>query len=331
MKKSLNRLKNKMQNIGVCIIFVVMLFPIVIGEELETNWNINSNWLDELGMNTSINSIKLCKPIIKSDSINVINITCGTVYGGYGINKPYAFVFPKNHNDIDVGESDYVWASVYVDIQLKELDNIGGTVRVRISWVHDPNSYWEGNFTDTYHGYFSIKSRLSCNSTYFIYIYASYTWPTGFLENEDFAKIITKDRQRIPNQPSIPTGPTYLKSDEIGNFSGDTTDPDGDQIFYMFDWGEGENNSGWLGPYKSDQIVKASKSWSISQGSTKIIEVRLKAKDIYGNEGNWSDPLIVKIIKTKSIEYSKLSYFFYNRLIQRFPIFEKIINKYYNP
>ena len=60
------------------------------------------------------------------------------------------------------------------------------------SWVHDPNSYWEGNFTETYHGYFSIKSQLYCNSTYSVWIYASYTWPSGFLEETDYAKITTK-------------------------------------------------------------------------------------------------------------------------------------------
>ena len=76
--------------------------------------------------------IQISKPVTKSDSNNVINISCGIVYGGYGNNKPYAFVFPKNHHDLDVGVSNEVWASVYVDIQLKRLDNIGGSVRVRM-------------------------------------------------------------------------------------------------------------------------------------------------------------------------------------------------------
>jgi hypothetical protein len=96
----------------------------------------------------------------------------------------------------------------------------------------------------------------------------------------------------------------------------------------MFDWGEGENNSGWLGPYKSGQLVKASKSWFTLKGSTKTIEVRLRAKDIYGNEGNWSDPLTIRIINYKSYSNNMLQLFF-ERLFQRFPFFEKILNQYY--
>ena len=85
----------------------------------------------------------------------------------------------------------------------------------------------------------------------------------------------------------------------------------------MFDWGKGENNSDWLGPYKSGQLVKASKSWSTLKGSKKTIEIRIRAKDIYGNEGNWSDPLTIRIIKSKSYSNNMLQLFF-ERLFQRF-------------
>ena len=32
-----------------------------------------------------------------------------------------------------------------------------------------------------------------------------------------------------------------------------STNPDGDNIFYLFDWGD-DTNSGWIGPYKSGEI-----------------------------------------------------------------------------
>ena len=39
------------------------------------------------------------------------------------------------------------------------------------------------------------------------------------------------------------------------------TDPDGDNVLYYIDWGDG-TNSGWLGPYPSGQQASAQKTWS---------------------------------------------------------------------
>ncbi|RLF44681.1 MAG: hypothetical protein DRN29_08030, partial [Thermoplasmata archaeon] len=47
----------------------------------------------------------------------------------------------------------------------------------------------------------------------------------------------------------------------------------------------------WLGPYKSGEKIVISHSWN-RRGS---YEVRVKAKDIYGRESEWSDPLPVKM------------------------------------
>jgi hypothetical protein len=68
-------------------------------------------------------------------------------------------------------------------------------------------------------------------------------------------------------------------------------DPDGDDILYMFDWGDG-TNSGWLGPYASGITITASHKWT----SSGIYLVKVKAKDIYGSESGWSDSLTVIIL-----------------------------------
>jgi len=71
------------------------------------------------------------------------------------------------------------------------------------------------------------------------------------------------------------------------------TDLDGDEIFYVFDWGDG--NSSVFGPYESDLLVEANYTW-MEKGT---YEVKVKAIDEFGGECDWSDPLSVSMPKNK--------------------------------
>ncbi|MCX6664239.1 MAG: PKD domain-containing protein, partial [Euryarchaeota archaeon] len=88
-----------------------------------------------------------------------------------------------------------------------------------------------------------------------------------------------------------------------------TTDIDGDQIYYLFDWGDG-NDSGWMGPYNSGDICKESHIWS-TKGN---YAVKVKAKDTFGAESPWSDPLPI----TMPYSYNPIQLFL-ELLFQRFP------------
>ena len=96
-----------------------------------------------------------------------------------------------------------------------------------------------------------------------------------------------------PNRPSRPSGPSSGKVNEEHTYTTLTTDPDGNQIYYMFDWGD-YTNSGWLGPFGSGEECSASHIW-FEQGS---YQVRVKAQDSNGAESDWSDPLPVSMPKT---------------------------------
>jgi hypothetical protein len=119
-----------------------------------------------------------------------------------------------------------------------------------------------------------------------------------------------------PNQPSKPNGKLNGKTGEIYNYTTSTNDPDGHDLYYFFDWGDG-NNSGWLGPYISGNICKASHQWDL-EGSYSIV---VKAKDEY-DESVWSDPLSITMPKNKAFNtyflrfLEKLPNIF--RLFQRF-------------
>jgi len=95
-----------------------------------------------------------------------------------------------------------------------------------------------------------------------------------------------------PNKPSTPKGTTNGKANTEYKYSSDTTDPNQNQIYYLWDWGDG-NTSGWLGPYESGVIVNASYNW-IEKGN---YEIKVKTKDIYEAESEWSDPLPISMPK----------------------------------
>jgi hypothetical protein len=93
-----------------------------------------------------------------------------------------------------------------------------------------------------------------------------------------------------PEKPSLPDGST---SGEVGmeyQYTTQTTDPEGDQIYYLFDWGDGED-SGWLGPYNSGATAQGSHTWT-DQG---IYEIKVMAKDENDAFSEWSDTLPVSM------------------------------------
>jgi hypothetical protein len=72
------------------------------------------------------------------------------------------------------------------------------------------------------------------------------------------------------------------------DFSSSTTDPESEDIFYLFDWGDG-TDSDWLGPHNSGETCIASHSWA----DAGTYEVKVKAKDVLDNESGWSEALTV--------------------------------------
>ncbi|HUT00659.1 MAG TPA: C25 family cysteine peptidase [Candidatus Thermoplasmatota archaeon] len=104
-----------------------------------------------------------------------------------------------------------------------------------------------------------------------------------------------------PATPKTPDGPTFGSANIQYTFSTDTTDPDGDQIYYCFDWGNG-NLSDWVGPFASGASASASYIWM--QGGNYTI--CCKAKDSNGAQSRWSDPISIHI-GVPNVEIGKIS------------------------
>ncbi|HWR27798.1 MAG TPA: PKD domain-containing protein [Candidatus Thermoplasmatota archaeon] len=93
-----------------------------------------------------------------------------------------------------------------------------------------------------------------------------------------------------PNPPTI-NGPHCGKINTNYTFTINASiDPEGDLYYFFLEWGDG-NNSGWLGPYPSDQTFTVTHRWS----EPGTYNFRLKVKDPFGVESDWSEPFTIYI------------------------------------
>jgi hypothetical protein len=116
-----------------------------------------------------------------------------------------------------------------------------------------------------------------------------------------------------PEIPQKPSGESEGVTKVEYTFSSSTTDPEGEQIFYLFDWGD-NTTSEWLGPYNSGTTVHADHVWN-EEGD---YEIKVLARDINGSESGWSDPHSIYILKAPYVRLHKISggFFTVNGLIR---------------
>jgi hypothetical protein len=105
--------------------------------------------------------------------------------------------------------------------------------------------------------------------------------------------ITITDFNTPPAKPSTPSGPPFGRTERSYSFSTSTIDPEGDNVYYKWNWGDDESD--WDGPYASGSVVSTSHIWS-DQGS---FVVKVKAKDDNDAESVWSDPFSVTMPKFK--------------------------------
>ncbi len=123
---------------------------------------------------------------------------------------------------------------------------------------------------------------------------------------EDGVELVVTAYNKIPYNRSIQTGTSYPPDPPIVDgatagkpikeyeYTAITTDPEGDQIFYMFNWGDGTSTE-WLGPFNSGDSIDITHAW------TEIgdYEIKVKAKDTEEASSRWSDPYLMQIVLPK--------------------------------
>ena len=116
-----------------------------------------------------------------------------------------------------------------------------------------------------------------------------------------------------PLQPSI-NGPSNGKPDIEYTFTTSATDPDGDSLSYMWDWGDG-NFSEWL------DTNEATYTWTYEDN----FEVRVMTEDEHGGESDWSDPLSFSTPKNKPYVNTPFLQFLENHL-HMFPLLRQLLD-----
>ncbi|MBU0496486.1 MAG: hypothetical protein KKC68_01055 [Candidatus Thermoplasmatota archaeon] len=107
---------------------------------------------------------------------------------------------------------------------------------------------------------------------------------------------------RAPDKPTTPQGPTQGINEISYSFTSSSEDPEGEDLFYQFDWNDG-NQSSWIGPFSTGTPVEASYTW-MHPGTYDVV---VRAKDTIGTPSVWSDPLTITIIQGPIIDVGLIS------------------------
>ena len=100
--------------------------------------------------------------------------------------------------------------------------------------------------------------------------------------SEELPVTISMGTNKPPATPSVPSGTGLGKHGVSYSYSTSTTDPDGDQVKYTFDWGDGKASD--VGPVDSGNSVISSHAWD-SRG---VYQVKAMATDSKGAPSGWS-------------------------------------------
>jgi len=117
-----------------------------------------------------------------------------------------------------------------------------------------------------------------------------------------------------PNRPSKPEGPRTAKPGQELTYTTVATDPDGDELYYHWYWGDGYTK---IGPLESGETCKASHIYT--EEGTYTLEVGVMDEHDLG--GGLSDPLLITISKNKEFLKPGLSNYFnflFEKLIYSF-------------
>ena len=146
--------------------------------------------------------------------------------------------------------------------------------------------------------YFGVETshtfdNLDSNTMYYFRVYTFVTEGGLWQRSRDYASCSAYTAfNNPPNTPSKPSGPEIINASTPGRYETVTTDPDGDKVSYLFDWGDAPPSiDDWTEYFPSEKPVKIYKAWS----SPGTYEVKAMASDIKGATSGWSPGLTVTV------------------------------------
>ena len=259
-----------------------------------------------LGSNSyAINSYETCESIVTVINLDMIGHSSPDIEGDENLVRVYETCSETITNDvIDICNNPSY--SPYINFEVVSSDD------------------------DTGHG---SDQRSFCNHGFDSIFIHEYTWNdnkdrgTDTIENMDveYATRVAKLAMAVvaklalepvidnvaPQPPGKVEGPEESKINEELEYKTSTIDPDGDQVYYMFDWGD-DTHSQWLGPYNSGETCIAEHTYT-EQGQYRV---KAKSKDIHGIQSTW-----------RQSEKNNGKNIVLEKLFHGYPVIYNIINK----
>jgi hypothetical protein len=113
---------------------------------------------------------------------------------------------------------------------------------------------------------------------------ATSSWSNGL-------QITVTAANRLPSRPTTPAGPVTGNTEKSYKFTSQSTDPDGDDVQLIFDWGDASQTTTAF--FKSGETISATHTWT--QAGTH--SVKAMAVDKRGGQSGWSAYQRIKITK----------------------------------
>jgi PKD repeat protein len=252
----------------------------------------NSNYF-----NGTLDEVAVWNRTLSHNEISdMYNANYGVFFDKITIKNAGTGIVPSNHSIIQncnlVNNNIGISLNHNIGITIENCNVSGGSYGIKIT-DSNPKEYHRNSVSDC--AIFNCTNGLIANASSNVSIAISYfncSTENLHFNNCNFTNIYvissTSAGNVAPDTPSL-NGSSMGDPGKSYTYSSITNDSNDDQMLYMFDWGDG-NTSDWLWLFTSNSTVNATHSYANEGGYF----IRVKTKDVYNNESNWSEPILFK-------------------------------------
>ncbi len=165
----------------------------------------------------------------------------------------------------------------------------------------DQTYFWDYGFDGIFYHEFNFNDYYHTPQDTIAHMNISYAIKCSRLSIATLAALAELVGNSPPETPDTPIGPTEGDTNIDYTFSTQTVDPNFDQIYYQWSWG---NEIGeWIGPYTSGETVTITHRWT----SNGTYDIKVKAKDSSEAISDWSEPLTITIHSKPFLEIGDIT------------------------